>query len=70
MPWWPISDSADAKDDPYTDPAFPHAFDRVPNKCSDKCLALLLTYKGFHQSLSKGTVEGVQAAFKNLWDSV
>lgn len=47
------------EEDLYTDPMFPHAFNRVLNRCSDRALILFLTYKGFHQSLSKGTVEGV-----------
>jgi hypothetical protein len=59
-----------AEEDPYSDPIFPHAFDRTPNKCSDKALALFLTYKGFHQNLGKGTFEGIRAAFKDLWDNV
>ncbi|KAF9242145.1 hypothetical protein BU15DRAFT_44465 [Melanogaster broomeanus] len=59
-----------AEEDPYSDPAFPHAFDSIPNKCSDKALALFLTYKGFHQNLGKGTFEGIRAAFKHLWDNV
>ncbi|KIK72806.1 hypothetical protein PAXRUDRAFT_836378 [Paxillus rubicundulus Ve08.2h10] len=51
-------------------PAFAHASDRTPNQCSDKALTLFLTYKGFHQNLGKGTVEGIRAAFKYLWDNV
>ncbi|KAF8442080.1 hypothetical protein L210DRAFT_3644249 [Boletus edulis BED1] len=58
------------EEDMYADPLFPHAFDRVPNGCSDKALALFLTYKGFDQKRSKGTVEGIRAAFKDLWDNV
>ncbi|KAF8439472.1 hypothetical protein L210DRAFT_3504546 [Boletus edulis BED1] len=54
----------------YADPLFPHAFDRMPNGCSDKALALFLTYKGFDQKWSKGTVEGIRAAFKDLWDNI
>jgi hypothetical protein len=64
----PDSDDLDEKD-PYADPIFPHAFDCSPNRRSDRALALFLTYKGFHQSLSKGTIEGVRAAFKDLWDN-
>ncbi|KIK74944.1 hypothetical protein PAXRUDRAFT_19406 [Paxillus rubicundulus Ve08.2h10] len=59
-----------AGEDPYGDPAFAHAFNCTPNQCSDKALALFLTYKGFHQNLGKGTIEGIQAAFKDLWDNV
>jgi hypothetical protein len=57
------------KDDPYLDPEFPNAFDCIPNKMSDKALALFLTYKGFHQNLSQEMVEGIRAAFKDLWDN-
>lgn len=57
------------EDDPYSDPEFRNAFDCIPNKTSDKALALFLTYKGFHQNLSQGTVEGIRAAFKDLWDN-
>jgi hypothetical protein len=56
--------------DPYADPAFAHAFDSVPNEFSDKALSLFLTYKGFHQDLRRNTVEGIRAAFKDLWDRV
>ena len=56
-------------EDPYEDPKFPNVFDCIPNKISDKGLALFLTYKGFHQNLSQGTVEGICATFKDLWDN-
>ena len=56
-------------EDIYSDPLFRAAFDRVPNHCSDKALSLFLTFKGFHQNLGKGTVEGIRAAFKDLWDN-
>ncbi|KAF8452794.1 hypothetical protein L210DRAFT_3468878 [Boletus edulis BED1] len=54
--------------DPYADPAFAHAFNSTPNEYSDKALSLYLTYKGFHQDLRRNTVEGVRAAFKDVWD--
>ena len=54
--------------DPYADPAFARAFNSVPNKFSDKALSLFLTYKGFHQDLRRNTVEGIRAAFKDIWD--
>ncbi|KAL4072631.1 hypothetical protein V8B97DRAFT_2023395 [Scleroderma yunnanense] len=44
--------------DIYNDPAFKDAFEKLPNHCSDKALALYLT------------VEGVHVAFKKLWDSI
>ncbi|KAN0075252.1 hypothetical protein V8E55_011275 [Tylopilus felleus] len=58
------------EEDLYEDPMFAAMFDYIPNKTSNKALALFLTYKGFHQNLSQGTVQGIHAAFKNLWDSV
>ena len=58
------------EEDLYEDPIFPAMFDCIPNKTSNKALALFLTYKGFHQNLSQETVEGIHAAFKILWDSV
>ncbi|KAF8128271.1 hypothetical protein EV363DRAFT_1297891 [Boletus edulis] len=58
---WTTPDHVVSKNDPYTNPTFVHAFDRVPNEFSDAALALFLTYKGF-------TMEGVRAAFKDLWD--
>ncbi|KAF8128373.1 hypothetical protein EV363DRAFT_1340677 [Boletus edulis] len=58
------------EEDLYADPLFLHAFDHMPNGCSDKALALFLTYKGFNQKQSKGMVEGIWAAFKDLWDNV
>ncbi|KAF9224643.1 hypothetical protein BS17DRAFT_880019 [Gyrodon lividus] len=64
--WSAPDDFAEEESDPYQDPEFPHAFNRTPNKCSDKALALFLMYKGFHQNLGKGTVEGIWAAFKDL----
>ncbi|KAF9245361.1 hypothetical protein BU15DRAFT_41214 [Melanogaster broomeanus] len=57
-----------SEDDPYTDPAFRDAFCRTPNKCSDKALALFMTYKGFHEDLGQSTVEAIQSAFKDMWE--
>ncbi|KAG2131401.1 uncharacterized protein EDB93DRAFT_1108102 [Suillus bovinus] len=37
-------------------------------KCSDKALALFMSQKGFHENLSKNTVESICAAFKKLWE--
>jgi hypothetical protein len=54
--------------DVYNDPAFKDAFDRIPNRCSDKALALFMSLKGFHENLSKTTVESIRAAFKKLWE--
>lgn len=50
---------ASEPDDTYSDPSFQAAFNCIPNHCSDKALFLFLTFKGFHQNLGKGTVEGI-----------
>jgi hypothetical protein len=54
--------------DVYDDPAFKGAFSHIPNRCSDKALALYMSLKGFHENLSKTTVESIRAAFKKLWE--
>ena len=59
-----------SNEDIYGDPSFQAAFNHIPNHCSDKALSLFLTFKGFHQNLGKGTVKGIRAAFKDLWDNV
>ena len=65
---WLTPDHVVGKDDPYTNPAFECAFDRTPNEFSDRALSLFLTYKGFHENPGKNTVDGIRAAFKDLWD--
>ncbi|KAG2029121.1 hypothetical protein BDR03DRAFT_1018871 [Suillus americanus] len=52
----------------YEDPAFKDAFKSVPNRCSDKALALYMSLKGFHKNLSKTTVESIRSAFKKMWE--
>ncbi|KAI5982209.1 hypothetical protein EDD15DRAFT_2378154 [Pisolithus albus] len=52
----------------YSDQGFKNAFERVPNQCSDKALALYLSWRGFQENCSQSTVDGVRAAFKMLWD--
>ncbi|KIK22932.1 hypothetical protein PISMIDRAFT_101590 [Pisolithus microcarpus 441] len=52
----------------YSDPGFKNAFERVPNQCSDKALALYLSWRGFQENCSQSTIDGVRAAFKMLWD--
>ncbi|KAG2110244.1 uncharacterized protein F5147DRAFT_796945, partial [Suillus discolor] len=54
--------------DTHDDVAFKDAFDRIPNRCSDKALALFMSLKGFHENLSKTTVESIRSAFKKMWD--
>ncbi|KAL4076527.1 hypothetical protein V8B97DRAFT_2021900 [Scleroderma yunnanense] len=53
-------------EDIYNDPGFKDAFEKVPNHCSDKALALYLSWRGFHENWSWSTVEGVHMAFKKL----
>ncbi|KAF9223300.1 hypothetical protein BS17DRAFT_808772 [Gyrodon lividus] len=65
-----VANKQEDDSDPYRDPESPNAFSRIPNKMSDKALTLFLTYKGYHQNRSNGTVEGICAAFKDLWDNV
>ncbi|KAL4064462.1 hypothetical protein J3A83DRAFT_4191195 [Scleroderma citrinum] len=36
--------------DIYNDPAFKDAFEKLPNHCSDKALALYLSWRGFHEN--------------------
>ncbi|KAG1807767.1 hypothetical protein EV424DRAFT_1329376 [Suillus variegatus] len=61
-----VRDNPDS--DVYADPAFKDAFGCMPNRCSDKALALFMSLKGFHENLSKNTVESIRAAFKKLWE--
>ncbi|KAG1809476.1 hypothetical protein EV424DRAFT_1543061 [Suillus variegatus] len=58
-----VRDNPDS--DVYADPAFKDAFGCMPNRCSDKALALFMSLKGFHENLSKNTVESIRAAFKS-----
>ncbi|KAL4075031.1 hypothetical protein V8B97DRAFT_2022618 [Scleroderma yunnanense] len=45
-------------EDIYNDPGFKDTFEKVPNHCSDKALALYLSWRGFHENWSWSTVEG------------
>ncbi|KAG1767407.1 hypothetical protein EDD22DRAFT_819284 [Suillus occidentalis] len=64
MPLLPASGEMHTDNDVYDDSAFKDAFDRIPNRCSDKALALYMSLKGFHENLSKTTVESIHSAFK------
>ncbi|KAG2351498.1 hypothetical protein BDR07DRAFT_1501225 [Suillus spraguei] len=57
-----------ADNDVYEDPAFKDAFENIPNRCSDKALALYMSLKGFHENLSKTTIESICSAFKKMWE--
>lgn len=57
-----------AVSDAYEDPAFGEALETTPNKHSDKALALLISYKCFHEDCGMSTCEGLSAAFKKLWE--
>ncbi|KIO04691.1 hypothetical protein M404DRAFT_142836 [Pisolithus tinctorius Marx 270] len=52
----------------YSDPNFKNMFECMPNRCSDKELALYLSWRGFQENSSQSTIDGVQAGFKMLWD--
>ncbi|KAI6035401.1 hypothetical protein F5J12DRAFT_924235 [Pisolithus orientalis] len=52
----------------YSDPNFKNVFERMPNRCSDKALALYLSWRGFQENSSQSTIDGVRAGFKMLWD--
>ncbi|KIO12167.1 hypothetical protein M404DRAFT_125937 [Pisolithus tinctorius Marx 270] len=60
--------SGDLSSEVYGDPDFKNAFERMPNQCSDKALALYLSWKGFQEDCSQSTIDSVQAAFKLMWD--
>ncbi|KAG2133337.1 hypothetical protein DEU56DRAFT_738972 [Suillus clintonianus] len=64
----PATAEIHADNDVYEDPAFKYAFESIPNRCSDKALALFMSLKGFHENLSKTTVESIRLAFKKLWE--
>ncbi|KAG1858189.1 hypothetical protein F4604DRAFT_1685051 [Suillus subluteus] len=55
-----------ANNDMYEDPAFKDAFENIPNRCSNKALALYMSLKGFHENLSKTTVKSIHSAFKKI----
>ena len=65
-----VSKGDGPKDNEYSDLTFHTAFDHILNYCFDKALSLFLTFKGFYQNLGRGTVEGIHAAFKDLWDNM
>jgi len=55
----------------YHDLAFKDAFEQHPNHCLNKALAIYLGWKGFSDDPSgQSTIDGIQAAFKQLWDKV
>jgi hypothetical protein len=64
----PASGEMHTDNDVYDDGTFKDVFDRIPNRCSDKALALYMSLKGFHENLSKTTVESIRSAFKKLWE--
>ncbi|KAG6329830.1 hypothetical protein ID866_9259 [Astraeus odoratus] len=57
-----------AEEGGYDDPEFKNAFQHIPNKYSDKALALYLSWKGFEEQCSQSTIDGIRAAFKRYWD--
>ncbi|KAG0705255.1 hypothetical protein DFH29DRAFT_997044 [Suillus ampliporus] len=59
-----VSISADA----YEDPKFRDALERVPNQHSDKALALLISFKCFHENCGQSTCNRTYSAFKKFWE--
>jgi hypothetical protein len=57
-----------ADNDVIEDLAFKDAFENIPNRCSDKALALYMSLKRFHKNLSKTTVKSIHSAFKKMWE--
>lgn len=51
-------------------PDFVAAFEGSPKACSGKALAMYITFKCFHQRLSKSTGEMIHAALKKYWDEL
>ncbi|KAI6011164.1 hypothetical protein EDC04DRAFT_2609980 [Pisolithus marmoratus] len=43
----------------YSDPGFKSAFEHMPNQCSDKVLALYLSWRGFQENCSQSTIDGI-----------
>ncbi|KIN99420.1 hypothetical protein M404DRAFT_30472 [Pisolithus tinctorius Marx 270] len=60
--------SGDLSSEVYGNPDFKNAFERVPNQCLDKALALYLSWKGFQENCSQSTIDSVRAVFKLMWD--
>ncbi|KAG0691470.1 hypothetical protein DFH29DRAFT_884343, partial [Suillus ampliporus] len=60
-----VSISANA----YKDPKFRDALERVPNQHSDKALALLISFKCFHENCGQSTCNRTYSAFKKFWEN-
>jgi len=56
----------------YHKPAFKNAFECQPNECLDQALSIYLGWKGFTKvkPSSQSIIDGIQAAFKLMWDEV
>ncbi|KIM63579.1 hypothetical protein SCLCIDRAFT_1172537, partial [Scleroderma citrinum Foug A] len=52
----------------YHEPAFKNAFECSPNQCSDQALSIYLGWRGFKEKCSQSTVDGIQVAFKLMWN--
>ncbi|KIM42896.1 hypothetical protein M413DRAFT_70267 [Hebeloma cylindrosporum] len=61
-------DDQDDLNNPYIQPEFASAFNKIPNSFSPTALAMYITYKCIHQKLKSGTGDSIRAAFKHMWD--
>jgi hypothetical protein len=62
------SESFAVSSDAYEDVKFRDALERMPNEHSDKALALLISFKCFHENCGQSTCDGIYSAFKKLWE--
>ncbi|KAG2353059.1 hypothetical protein BDR07DRAFT_1383578 [Suillus spraguei] len=56
--------------DAYDDPTFRDALERIPNQHSDKALALLISFKCFHENCGQSTCDRTYSAFKKFWEEM
>ncbi|KAG1901248.1 uncharacterized protein F5891DRAFT_1144993 [Suillus fuscotomentosus] len=62
------SETVSISTDAYEDPTFRDALERMPNQHSDKALALLISFKCFHENCGQSTCDGTYSAFKKFWE--
>ncbi|KAI6155955.1 hypothetical protein BKA82DRAFT_4011339 [Pisolithus tinctorius] len=59
--------SGDLSSEVYGDPDFKNVFKCMPNQCSDKALALYLSWKGFQEDCSQKTPKSDGGTFHEAW---
>ncbi|KAG2082120.1 uncharacterized protein F5147DRAFT_660578 [Suillus discolor] len=62
------SETMSISTDAYEDPTFRDALERMPNQHSDKALALLISFKCFHENCGQSMCDGTYSAFKKFWE--